>query len=50
MKLTLEGVSDFGAVPSLEPYCFDRVFVNAYDGIYEWRRGNSWRGISGPTN
>ncbi len=34
-------------MPSLEPYVFERVFVLAYTGAYEWRRGAGWRRLIG---
>ncbi|MHB8267487.1 hypothetical protein [Bradyrhizobium sp.] len=47
MMLDLTGVEDFGSVPSLEPYVFSRVFVLAFTGAYEWRRGVGWRKLTG---
>jgi hypothetical protein len=47
MMLDIMGVEDFNAVPDLEPYVFDRVFVLAYTGAYEWRRGAGWRKLTG---
>jgi hypothetical protein len=41
------GVEDFEAVPSLEPFVFSRVFVLAFTGAYEWRRGAGWRKLTG---
>jgi hypothetical protein len=50
MMLDLMGVEDFEAVPSLEPYAFARVFVLAYTGAYEWRRGAGWRKLGGESS
>jgi hypothetical protein len=47
MMLDLMSVEDFDVVPSLEPYAFSRVFVLAYTGAYEWRRGAGWRRLTG---
>jgi hypothetical protein len=47
MMLDLTGVEDFASVPSLNPYVFERVFVLAWTGAYEWRRGASWRRLTG---
>jgi hypothetical protein len=47
IMLDIMGVEDFGAVPSLEPYAFECVFVFAYTGAYEWRRGAGWRRLTG---
>jgi hypothetical protein len=47
MMLDIMDVEDFDAVPSLEPYVFSRVFVLAYTGAYEWRRGTGWRRLTG---
>jgi hypothetical protein len=47
MMLDLTGVADFGSVPSLESYVFTRVFVLAWTGAYEWRRGAGWRQLTG---
>jgi hypothetical protein len=47
MILDITGVEDFEAVPSLNPYAFDRVFVFAYTGAYEWRRNAGWRRLDG---
>ncbi len=47
MMLDLIGVEDFDAVPDLTPFAFSRVFVLAYTGSYEWRRGDGWRKLSG---
>jgi hypothetical protein len=47
MILDLTGVNDFASVPSLEPYVFERVFVLAWTGAYEWRRGAGWRQLTG---
>jgi hypothetical protein len=41
------GVEDFEAVPSLEPYVFSRVFVLAFTGTYQWKRGEGWRQLTG---
>jgi hypothetical protein len=47
MMLDIMGVEDFDAVPSLESCAFERVFVLAYTGAYEWRRGVGWRRLTG---
>ena len=47
MMLDISGVEDFHSVPNLEPYVFSRVFVLAYTGAYEWRRGVGWRRLTG---
>ncbi len=47
MMLDIEGVKDFQSVPSLELCAFSRVFVVAYTGAYEWRRGAGWRRLTG---
>jgi hypothetical protein len=47
MMLDLTGVEDFGSVPSLDGYVFSRVFVLAWTGAYEWRRGTGWRKLTG---
>jgi hypothetical protein len=47
MMLDISGVDDFEAVPSLESYVFERVFVLDYTGAYEWQRGASWRRLTG---
>lgn len=47
MMLDIVGVEDFEAVPSLQSYPFSRVFVLAYTGAYEWRRGAGWRRLTG---
>jgi hypothetical protein len=47
MVLDIMGVEDFASVPSLEPYRFSRVFLLAYTGAYEWRRGVGWRKLTG---
>ena len=45
--LDIMGVEDLAAVPGLEPYAFERVFVLAYTGAYEWRRRAGWRKLGG---
>jgi hypothetical protein len=47
MMLDIEGVEDFGSVPSLDPFVFSRVFVLAFTGAYEWTRGAGWRKLTG---
>jgi hypothetical protein len=47
MMLDIMGVEDFGAVPPLESYAFERVFVLAYTGSYEWCRSAGWRKLTG---
>jgi len=47
MMLELTGVEDFDSVPSLEYYAFSRVFVFTFTGAYEWRKGGSWRKLTG---
>lgn len=49
MMLDITGVDDFRSVPSLESYVFSRVFVLAFTGAYEWRRGAGWRKLTGET-
>jgi hypothetical protein len=41
------GVEDFDAVPSLEAYLFSRVFVLAFTGAYQWKRGEGWQKLTG---
>jgi hypothetical protein len=41
------GVEDFEVVPGLEPYVFSRVFVLAFTGTYQWKRGEGWRQLTG---
>jgi hypothetical protein len=50
MMLDIMGVEDFEPVPSLECYAFERVFVFAYTGAYEWRRGVGWRRLTGESS
>lgn len=47
MMLDIMGVEDFEAVPDLDTYAFERVFVLAYTGAYEWRRNAGWRRLTG---
>jgi hypothetical protein len=47
MMLDIMGVEDFGSVPSLDAFVFSRVFVLAFTGAYEWRRGAGWRRLTG---
>jgi hypothetical protein len=47
MLATLLGVDDFDAVPPLDGYRFARVFVLAFNGAYQWRRGEGWRQLTG---
>ncbi len=47
MVITLDGVADFANVPSLDGYCFERVFVLAFDGIFQWKRSAGWSKLSG---
>jgi hypothetical protein len=46
MMIDLTGVEDFASVLSLAPYVFERVFVLAWTGAYEWRRGARWRQLT----
>jgi hypothetical protein len=41
------GVADYEAVPALEPFVFSRVFVLAFTGAYQWKRGEGWRRLTG---
>jgi hypothetical protein len=43
------GVEDFGDVPSLDPYVFERVIVIAFTGVYQWKRGEGWCRLTGQT-
>jgi hypothetical protein len=47
MVSDLLGVEDFEAVPSLAPYKFSCVFVLAFTGIYQWKRGEGWQKLTG---
>jgi hypothetical protein len=47
MMLDIMGVEDFASVPSLDAYAYSKVFVLAYTGAYEWRRGAGWRKLTG---
>jgi hypothetical protein len=46
MLITLEGVADFANV-SLDGYRFERVFVLAFDGVFQWKRTAGWSKLSG---
>jgi hypothetical protein len=50
MMLDMTGVEDFTAVPSLESYAFERVFVLAYTGVYQWCRSAGWRRLTGESS
>jgi hypothetical protein len=47
MMADIMGVEDFEGVPDLDAGAFSRVFVLAYTGVYEWRRGAGWRQLKG---
>jgi len=49
MLITLEGVADFANV-SLDGYRFERVFVLAFDGVFQWKRTAGWSKLSGQAN
>jgi hypothetical protein len=38
------GVEDFEAVPRIES---SRVFVLAFTGVYQWKRGQGWQQLTG---
>ena len=50
MVITLDGVADFANVPPLDGYCFERVFVLAFDGIFQWKRAAGWSKLTGQAN
>jgi len=39
MLLDIQGVADYSAVKGLEDFQFSRVFVLAFNGAYQWKRG-----------
>jgi hypothetical protein len=43
MLLDIGGVRDYYWLGDLEFSQFERVFVLAFTGAYEWKRGNGWR-------
>jgi len=47
MLSTILGVDDFDAVPTLDAFAFSRVFVLAFDGTYQWKRGHGWLQLIG---
>ncbi len=49
MVSTILGVVDFEAVPSLDAFPFERVFLLAFNGAYQWKRGEAWSLLTGST-
>jgi hypothetical protein len=48
MLLDIQGVEDYSAVKGLEDFQFSRVFVLAFNGAYQWKRGDGWCKLTGP--
>jgi hypothetical protein len=45
--LPIVGVADFDSVPPLDGFLFSRVFVLTYLGVFQWKRGDRWRKLTG---
>jgi hypothetical protein len=45
--LPIDGAADFDGVPRLDGFLFSRVFVLTYLGVFQWKRGDRWRKLTG---
>jgi hypothetical protein len=45
--LDIEGVKEYDSIQGLENSQFSRIFVLAFTGAYQWKRGDGWHKLTG---